>query len=63
MTLLQEDDVAALLPVHALPRALEAPDGFSARDDGQLGHQTFTSTSRVATVSGMPLAARASRHA
>src|SRR5687768_16295604 len=57
----QQDDMTAALAVDPPPGANERPYGIRAGDDGKLRHQRATSTSRVATVSGMPLAARASR--
>jgi len=63
MPRLQHDDVAAPLAILPPPRSLERPDGLRPGHNWKLGHQTVTSTSRIATVRGIPLAARASMHA
>jgi len=63
MARFQQDDVAAALPILSPAGALEDFHRSGTRNDGQSGHYTGTSISRTATVTGMPLAARASTQA
>ena len=55
-----KDGVAASLPVKAPAGALESPHDFRPGKHGKARHQTGTSTSRTATVTGIPFATRAS---
>jgi hypothetical protein len=55
--------VASPLAIHSPAGRLERLHRIRAGDDRQLRYQTATSTSLMATVTGIPLAARASTHA
>jgi hypothetical protein len=63
LSLLNQNNVTASLPVLFLTGLLEGLNGLLPGYNRESCHQTATSTSRTEIVSGMLFAARASRHA
>ena len=64
MSWFRKDNVAAPAPFssHLPTQLLKSSDYFLRSEERDRRHQTGTSTSRTATVSGMPFSARTAKH-
>ena len=59
---LDHDNVATPLSIDTPTAVFQYPNRFGPGNNRKFGHYRLTSTSRMATVKGMPCAARTSRH-